>query len=270
MHSIQVGQSVTILSGAFKGSMATILSINDYTINAEVIMFGRKTPVELSWDDIGLEKNSLQSMSELIKEFDAVYKQAAPLRYERLLPGYTSSDMKEKLRVEDLPEDYQLLYQWRNGLSYSEKGWKDEFLKDSWYEVAPLYGGSGWESIDDTVSTISMWENIMNEQKQRQQPCYWKPGFIPFLRQQNFGWMVLDTVGYFGGVSGQIIAFDYKCANGYTIKYQSMAHWLFTITMLVKEGALREEHETDRMTKIENHINGGYIRQFRREQLELM
>lgn len=83
-----------------------------------------------------------------------------------------------------------------------------------------------------------MWEEILIQKKSEGVPCYWKPGFIPFLRLQYFGCVVIDTVGYFGGVPGQLIDFDYKSGEGYSVLYKSVAHWLLTIICLLKEGIL--------------------------------
>lgn len=192
-------------------------------------------------------------MPTLLKEFDALYAQSVPLRYAQLQPGYTQYDLEEKFQVNHIPEEYKLLYQWRNGLAYQEIGWKDEFKEDYWYEVMPLYDSSGWVSVEGALSLKEMWEEILAEKKEQQQPCFWKPGFIPFLDVQSYGLVVLDTVGYFGGEPGQLVEFDYKSGGGYSIPYASISYWLHTVNETIKAGLFTHD-ESIKWRQLESSI----------------
>lgn len=83
------GMQIILRNGPFQGQPVIITSLDDYGILAELIVFGRKTPIELSRTDLGLEEKPLQlAMPFLIREFDELYQRLAPMRYEQLQSGY--------------------------------------------------------------------------------------------------------------------------------------------------------------------------------------
>jgi hypothetical protein len=129
-------------------------------------------------------------------------------------------------------------------------GWKSEFEEDAWYEQIPLDDQGHFNSIKTTIELIEMWEGIQKDQKD---DCYWKRGFIPFLSYQSWGHSVIDTVGYFGGEKGQIIGFDYKCADGYRVEFKGLKTWLETQIELLEKDIyfVRESYvKTERHAKI--------------------
>lgn len=54
----EVGDSITVISGAWENTQAVIKSINTHkqTVSINVDMFGRETPVEISFADIRVER----------------------------------------------------------------------------------------------------------------------------------------------------------------------------------------------------------------------
>lgn len=56
-YDFEVGDSISVISGAWEGTQAIIKSINAHkqTITINVDMFGRETPVEISFSDIRVE-----------------------------------------------------------------------------------------------------------------------------------------------------------------------------------------------------------------------
>jgi cell wall assembly regulator SMI1 len=111
-----------------------------------------------------------------------------------------------------------------------------------------------------------MWREIKAKKDAAQKPCYWKNGFVPLLEDQNFGLLVVDTQGYFGGNAGQLIYFDYKCANGYTVVYENIARWLETNIALLERGIFFKAEtyaETKARVQISTAINSGYTQRFR-------
>jgi hypothetical protein len=177
--------------------------------------------------------------SALLVGFDHLYQQVAPRRYAHLQSGIDLTEVKqlmEKLSVACLPEQYYQLYAWKNGFESLAEGWTNEMREDSWYELIPLNDGDHFLSWESATDLIGMWERILAEAQQNRELCYWKKGFVPFLACQNFGLYVIDTVGYFGGRPFQIISFDYKSSNGYSITHENLNKWLETQLTLLNQG----------------------------------
>ncbi len=208
------------------------------------------------------------TIAELIQEFDRLYQEQAPLRYTTLQPGYDFAAMDKlcaQLHVDALLEDYVALYRWKNGQQDLRDGWMNEFEEDAWYESVPLDDGGHFVSIESAIQLVGMWEEIKAEKDAAQQPCYWKDGFIPLLEEQAYGLVVVDTRGYFGGQAGQLLYFDYKCSDGYTVLHESIARWLETAIALLERGIFFQAEtptEIQAQVRIGNKINGKYTRRF--------
>ncbi len=204
----------------------------------------------------------------LIQEFDCLYQEQAPLRYATLQPGYAFAAVDElyaRLQVDALPEEYIALYRWKNGQQDLRDGWVNEFEEDAWYESVPLDDGGHFVSIESAVMLAEMWREIKTEKDAAQQPCYWKEGFIPLLEEQAYGLVVVDTRGYFGGEVGQLVYFDYKCGDGYTVLHASIARWLETAIALLERGVFfqaKSVKDVQACVKIQKAINGRYTRRF--------
>lgn len=206
------------------------------------------------------------NMAQLIQEFERLYQEQAPLRYATLQPGYDFAAVDAlcaRLQVDSLPEEYIALYRWKNGQQDLADGWVSEFEEDAWYESVPLDDSGHFVSIESAVILAEMWREIKAEKAAAQQPCYWKEGFIPLLEEQAYGLVVVDTRGYFGGKSGQLLYFDYKCGDGYTVVHESIARWLETAIALLECGVFFQAEsvkDIQARVKIQKTINGHYIR----------
>lgn len=57
-YDFEVGDTITVISGAWENTQAVIKSINEHkqTVSINVDMFGRETPVEISFADIRVDK----------------------------------------------------------------------------------------------------------------------------------------------------------------------------------------------------------------------
>jgi cell wall assembly regulator SMI1 len=207
-------------------------------------------------------------ITQRIQEFDRLYREQAPLRYALLQPGHpftARAPLYAQLRVETLPEEYIALYGWKNGLQNLRDGWVSEFEEDAWYESVPLDESGHFVSIERACMLVEMWEEIKAEKDAATQPCYWKRGFVPLLEDQGFGLLVVDTRGYFGGNVGQLIYFDYKCGNGYTVVHESITRWLETNIALLERGIFFKAEtyaETEARIQISAAINGDYTQHF--------
>lgn len=266
---IKKGEEIEINTGPFKGFKGIVKKIGSYQLTIDVDMFGIKTEVKLPCSDFGLiYKPEYKSFLSLITEFDNNYKKKAPLRYAQLEDGITRDQIyssPELKNISNIPEDFINLYQWKNGLK-NKGGWKNEFKEDSWYELIPLDNRNHFMSLKTIEGCINMWNGILKEARNNKEACYWKEGFIPFLMVQNYGLLVIDTVGYFEGQPGQIIQFDYKCANGYEIVYENLNKWLETKISLLQQDLLFSEQEIE-TDSIEKEINEYYTSKFRHELL---
>jgi len=211
----------------------------------------------------------MKSIATLIGEFDRLYQEQAPRRYATLQPGYAFTavnELRARLQVDALPEEYIALYRWKNGQQDLPEGWESEFEEDAWYEFVPLDDSGHFVSIESAVMLTEMWQDIKAEKDAAQQPCYWKEGFIPLIEEQAYGLVVVDTRGYFGGEVGQLIYFDYKCADGYTVLHESIAHWLETAIALVEHGVFFQAEtfeEIEARVEIQKAVNGCYTQRFR-------
>jgi cell wall assembly regulator SMI1 len=209
------------------------------------------------------------TIAKLIQRFDRLYRERAPRRYATLQPGYDFAAVDElcaRLPVDALPEAYVALYRWKNGQQDLPDGWVSEFEEDAWYESVPLDDSGHFVSVESAITLIEMWREIKAEKAAANQPCYWKEGFIPLLEEQSYGLVVVDTRGYFGGEAGQLIYFDYKCADGYRVVHKSIARWLETSIALLERGVFfRAEtfEEIQARVKIQKAVNGRYTQRFR-------
>lgn len=209
------------------------------------------------------------NMAQLIQEFERLYQEQAPLRYATLQPGYDFAAVDAlcaRLQVDSLPEEYIALYRWKNGQQDLSDGWVSEFEEDAWYESVPLDDGGHFVSIESATRLVSMWQEIKAEKVATNKPCYWKDGFIPLLEEQAYGLIIVDTRGYFGGKAGQLVYFDYKCGDGYTVVHESIARWLETAIALLERGIFfRAESVRDIQARVKTQqaINGRYTRRFR-------
>lgn len=262
---VDIGQTLVIKKGPFKDFEATIIAIENHVLVVEVDAFGRKIPIELKHSDFGLPYlPEYQELEALITEFDTLYRQAAPQRYALLQEGLgldAEKICRHTIPVHELPQDFFHLYAWKNGMLSPFEGWKNEFSDDSWYELPPLDSCDHFLSLEGIAASIAMWEDILQAKRQQGKVCYWKPGFIPFLAAQHYGLSVIDTVGYFGGQPFQVVFFDYKCANGYTVIHENLSKWLETCVVLLRQGLLFARYDTD-IIDIKAQINGYYTDRF--------
>ncbi|MBN1919830.1 MAG: SMI1/KNR4 family protein [Anaerolineae bacterium] len=208
------------------------------------------------------------TMLQLIQNFDRLYQEQVPLRYATLQPGHDFVAVDElcaRLQVDSLPEEYIALYRWKNGQQDLPDGWVSEFEEDAWYESVPLDDTGHFVSIESAISLVRLWREIKAGKAAANQPCYWKEGFIPLLEEQAYGLVVVDTRGYFGGKAGQLLYFDYKCADGYTVVHESIARWLETNIALLERGVFfRAESIKDIQTRVRigAKLNGKYTKRF--------
>lgn len=218
-----------------------------------------------------LQDNSEPDVYTMIKEFDALYAHEAPLRYEQLNPGYTGGDLKQRFQVDYLPDDYVQLYQWKNGFRALAGGWRNEFNHEEelYYEMIPLLEMYHWLSVESVLYYQTAIERITHEKRSRGELCQWKPGFILFQLGLAVPdeWLVIDTVGYFGGVPGQIMTVDVVARKDvYRVVSRSVTHWLLHDIMLIKAGVFghgddKEWYEQEE--EIDEQINGVYVHQFK-------
>lgn len=262
---IKEGQLIEIIQGAFKDQKGIVKQFSNIDITVEIDLFGRKADVKLPYSDFGLEHQpQYVSFKLLLTEFNDIYKEKAPLRYAHLNQGITPEaffSIEVFKTTKEIPEDFMELLKWKNGLSYTN-GWQSEFETDKWYEIIPLNEIDHFMSADSIASTIQMWEDILTKSKENNQLCYWRKGFIPFLMRQHFGLVVIDTVGYFEGQPGQIIYFDYKCDNGYSIIHENINKWLETQLVLLKQGLLFPQCDLMASTQVEKELNYYYTSRF--------
>lgn len=263
------GKTLPVLHGAFKGFDALVKNVVNDVVYAEIVIFGRKTETTLTLSDLVEEEfiPSYRDLKDILEEFDILYGEKAPLRYKQLRKGLSKEKIEKlssSLHAATLPDDYITLYSWANGMKNPPSGWRNEMMSDSWYELVPLDSTGHFIGISDAAGLIEMWQEIAVEAKEKGEPCYWKKGFIPFIELQHYGLVVVDTVGYWGGKAGQIVSFDYKCANGYYIVAESLGKWWEEKLQLLKNDLFfnLDDHDHEAEHRITEEVNGYYTRKF--------
>ena len=257
--------TVELRRGPFKGRVAEVIEVFGSRVMVNIEVFGRSQSVDYTFADFGLEYvPETRPFDLLLKEFDQLYRSAAPMRYDLLQEGLGSdaaARCQEIPGVENVPDELIQLYQWKNGMRHLDDGWTSEFGQDACWETTVLDNRAHFNSLEHAVGTIEMWEEIAQEKKLAEEPCYWRKGFVPLLEAPFWQLVVVDTVGLFGGIPHQIIVFDYKCTNGFSIAHESLNKWLETQVERLKAGVMFEEWSTEE-DRVERGINDYYTRQF--------
>ncbi|WP_314034170.1 hypothetical protein [Xanthocytophaga flava] len=205
--------------------------------------------------------------TSMLIEFDLLYQQVVPLRYARLSSGIDRVIIESTLKsfgILAIPEDFFALYGWKNGFETMLEWWKDEY-GEGYYEMIPLDDCYHWMNMANIEMTLEIWHEHIKNAKRTNQLCYWKHGFIPFLQMQSSGLMVIDTIGYWNGIPGQIAAFDYKCSGGYQVVHQDLSKWLETQLELLKNGIFFSPDtllEMEESIAIIAEINDSYTSRF--------
>lgn len=197
---------------------------------------------------------SARPFAELLGAFDAAYAKAAPLRYAALRDGLPLDDPRWA-RFPDAPTELRQLHAWRDGFATGD-GWMNEFETDSWYELPPLDTLHHFLPLEAAGQVADMWEDIVRSAPPRR---HWKPGFVPFLEQQSFGLVVVDTVGRWGGVPGQIVAFDHSSGGDYEIVAENLGKWL-ELQLRLLEAGLYFSNRLPEIKAVEREVNGYYWR----------
>lgn len=248
-----IGKRKKILTGMFSGSEAQIVEIKHNELTLEIELFGKKTTIRLKPNELDLDNKEIEfidnmnkektdsfakkvsdfSIDELIIEFDSLYNREAPIRYKLFNVGseITTDVLIKKFKVSSIPEEYVKLYNWKNGQQFI-LDYKNEFEQDSFFDIIPLDDNEHFLSIESAIDQMNQCESTNEWSKKNDEKYFWKDGFIPML-YSNSGYLVLDTIGYFGGKPFQLVS----CNNGgFIVSYENIKHWLYTQILLLKFG----------------------------------
>lgn len=159
---------------------------------------------------------------QLLQRLDALLHQKWSSFYEMLLPGLSSEQIQ---RVEsalgvELPQEFKLFYQWKNGHSNSE-------YKNLWYNRNLL-------NVEQILETWTVMNELL-ELGEFEEPNWWNPRWIPFAENGAGDHYVLDLAGSFGGQPGQVIEFWHNDPDRH-IYFDSFSKWLETIVLAIERG----------------------------------
>jgi cell wall assembly regulator SMI1 len=169
-----------------------------------------------------------------------------------------------------LPEVFYDFFRWHNGSQTAN------------YSLVEFFDGESILPLSNIISDKEMWDNHENNDvfKEYEQGTWWNKAWVPFLYIPDWWVGVIDTKGCFGGKAGQILGFDFKSAEGKSIRHKSFEKWLETMLALKKAGLLHvaQDEETGYLTTeqensksdIFDKINGSFpfhvdIWQYRRK-----
>lgn len=175
---------------------------------------------------MGLETIALQ---ELIARLDAWLANNRPDYYAKLNPGLTDEELttlENSLNV-TLPEEFRILYRWRNGQSNED------------YEALAFR-----MTLMPVDAVQSNWEMLTGLQKEGvfDEAFTWNARWVPFLENGSGDYLCVDTEGCFGGPVGQVIVYqhdDYRRA----MIASSLRTWLEALVFGFETGLIASVEE---------------------------
>ncbi len=161
-------------------------------------------------------------VEKLIQRFDALLQEKWSSFYKTLLPGLSSEDIKslESTLGVELPEEFKLFYQWKNGHPNSD-------YKNLWYNRNLM-------NVEESLRTWTDMNELL-ELGEFEEPNWWNPRWIPFAENGGGDHYVLDLAGSFGGKPGQVIEFWHNDSDR-DIYFDSFSNWLETIVLAIERG----------------------------------
>lgn len=171
-------------------------------------------------------------MQQLIQGFDTLLQEKWSDFYETLLPGLSLTEinsLESKLGVE-LPKEFKLFYQWKNGHS-------DNQYQCLWYN----------RNLMNTEVMFETWTymNELLELGEFEETNWWSALWIPFAENGGGDHYVLDLAGSFGGKPGQVIEFWHDDPDR-NIYFPSFSKWLETIILAIEQGYQNRFERYDR------------------------
>ena len=183
-------------------------------------------------------------MEELIQNFDVLLQQKWSSFYQTLLPGISAEDiesLESKLGI-NLPEEFKLFYQWKNGQSTNK--------------VKPLWYNRNLMNIEEVLETWTCMNELL-ALGEFEQPNWWDPHWIPFAENGAGDYYVLDLVGSFGGTPGQVIEF-WNGDVDRNIYFASFSKWLETIISAIEQGYQNLESDSEIFEQTYRKVNPGF------------
>ncbi|MCY1054877.1 hypothetical protein [Nannocystis sp. SCPEA4] len=134
---------------------------------------------------------------------------------------------------------------------------------------ATLEPGQTWMVVrgPNVGAIVDLWSQLREDFARRGRPCHFRRGFIPLLQIQSHGYVVIDTIGAFGGRPGQILQFDYKSSSDFYVLHESLGKWLETMVALLDAGVFFDRLGSAAQ-RVEWTINGPYCHRFRSIPIE--
>jgi cell wall assembly regulator SMI1 len=188
-------------------------------------------------------------MESLIARLDEWLRQHRPAYYAFLQPCLTDSELAnlEKELGLELPSDFKLFYQWKNGTP-----------AEGFDTILPNFR---WLSIEDV---ILYWNE--SEKWVVDTPKWWRHhGWLCFLTDDTAVEICLDMNGSFNGKVGQILLV--RSDDIYTLRtilHENFAKWLETLVEALERGIFTGDEDNDApldtasYKKLFEDLNPGY------------
>jgi len=168
-------------------------------------------------------------MEDLIQRLDTWLKKNRPEYYDYLLPGLSElelSKLEQTLGVE-LPTEFKLLYQWKNG----QIGQEGRLIPNlEWYNAKRIINSSRITPLIEEDGLI----NWTAEMWQKDKAHKW----VTFLTDSTANEYILDLAGLFDGKKGQIICFWSDDNTNNKISHESFYKWFETIVVAYESNFL--------------------------------
>ncbi|HMA33107.1 MAG TPA: SMI1/KNR4 family protein [Chloroflexia bacterium] len=184
-------------------------------------------------------------MNDLIQRLNTWLQKNRPTYYEQLLPGATDEDilLLEHILAIELPQDFKMLLQWKNGQSYKAQSFWDG------YKLIP------------SNSIIAAYQMLENDWRVKTpefiQNNWWNPKWMPFLYDGSGNYYCLDMMGVFGGKPGQIIIYWHDETQR-EIAHESFYKWLETVVRAWELELEEEDPFYGEYGALFQEINPGY------------
>jgi cell wall assembly regulator SMI1 len=150
-------------------------------------------------------------MDELLVRTDRALSAHRPDLYAALLTGATDAELnafEERFSLK-LPQEFRLLYQWRNGQSPRS--------------FDSLHDNRIFSTLSEIVETKEILDGMVGYDFD--DPRWWRHAWVPFLSNGGGSHLCLDLAAQDGGKPGQLVAF-WKADADRPIEYSDLAAWL--------------------------------------------
>jgi cell wall assembly regulator SMI1 len=191
------------------------------------------------------QEEKIENTLNLLARLDGWLRTNRPEYYAKLLPGLSAAevdDFEQKLGVQ-LPIEFKLFYQWKNGDTE-----QNAFIAN-YYLI----------SLSDALDDFKMMNDMMRV-GEFERDNWWNTLWIPFVRNWGGDTWCIDLAGSFDGVQGQIIQFwhddEYR-----EILCRSFYKWLETIVVAYesrKSWLSGEDDKYDTFKEFWKERNSGY------------